>query len=76
MPPVEPRKPDGRDGWRASMARTAVAGERKVHLAIDTATGDSRGVEFTSSREGDSPVLPDLLRTIQTDEQICRRRRL
>ena len=26
---------------------------RKVHLAMDTATGDIRAVEFTSSREGD-----------------------
>ena len=34
---------------------------RKVHLAMDVATGDIRRVEFTSSREGDSPVLPDLL---------------
>ncbi len=34
---------------------------RKVHLAMDTATGDIRAVEFTSSREGDSPVLPGLL---------------
>ena len=43
---------------------------RKVHLAMDTATGDVRAVEFTSSREGDSPVLPDLLDQIPTDEQI------
>lgn len=28
---------------------------RKVHMAMDTATGDVRAVEFTSSREGDSP---------------------
>ncbi|PTW50048.1 DDE family transposase [Rhodovulum kholense] len=34
---------------------------RKVHLAMDTATSDIRAVEFTPSREGDSPVLPDLL---------------
>lgn len=27
---------------------------RKVHLAMDTATGDIRAVEFTSSRQGDS----------------------
>ena len=33
---------------------------RKVHLAMDTATSDIRAVEFTSSREGDSPTLPDL----------------
>ena len=43
---------------------------RKVHLAMDTATGDIRAVEFTSSREGDSPVLPDLLNQIPEDEQI------
>ena len=30
---------------------------RKVHLAMDTATGDIRAVEFTSSRDGDSPVI-------------------
>lgn len=34
---------------------------RKVHLAMDTATGDICAVEFTSSDKGDSPVLPHLL---------------
>jgi len=43
---------------------------RKVHLAMDTATGDIRAVEFTSGREGDSPVLPDLLDQIPEDEEI------
>lgn len=43
---------------------------RKVHLAMDTATGDVRGVEFTSSREGDSPVLPGLLAQIPADQPI------
>ena len=43
---------------------------RKVHLAMDTATGDIRAVEFTPSREGDSPVLPDLLDQIPRGEQI------
>jgi hypothetical protein len=43
---------------------------RKVHLAMDAATGDIRAVEFTPSREGDSPVLPDLLDQIPRDEQI------
>ena len=38
---------------------------RKVHLAMDTATSDIRAVEFTPSREGDSPVLPDLLSQIR-----------
>ena len=43
---------------------------RKVHLAMDTATGDIRAVELTPSREGDSPVLPDLLDQIPPDETI------
>jgi len=43
---------------------------RKVHLAMDTVTSDIRAVEFTSSREGDSPVLPDLLDQIPLDEDI------
>lgn len=43
---------------------------RKVHLAMDTATGDIRAVEFTSSDKGDSPVLPHLLDQIPPDEQI------
>jgi hypothetical protein len=43
---------------------------RKVHLAMDAATGDIRGVEFTSSQTGDSPVLPDLLAQIPSGEAI------
>ncbi|QRZ12841.1 IS5 family transposase [Paracoccus methylovorus] len=43
---------------------------RKVHLAMDTATGDIRAVEFTSSDKGDSPILPHLLEQIQPAEQI------
>jgi hypothetical protein len=43
---------------------------RKVHLAMDTATGDVRAVEFTSSQTGDSPVLPDLLAQIPVDQPI------
>ena len=43
---------------------------RKVHLAMDTATSDIRAVEFTPSREGDSPVLPGLLGQIPEDEDI------
>ncbi len=43
---------------------------RKVHLAMDTATGDIRAVEFTPSREGDSPVLLDLLAQIPADQAI------
>jgi hypothetical protein len=36
---------------------------RKVHLAMDTVTSDIRAVEFTSSSNGDSPVLPELQRS-------------
>jgi hypothetical protein len=43
---------------------------RKVHLAIDTATSDIRAVEFTPSRDGDSPVLPDLPGQIPADANI------
>jgi len=37
---------------------------------MDTATGDVGAVEFTSSREGDSPVLPGLLAQIPPDQQV------
>lgn len=43
---------------------------RKVHLAMDTATSDIRAVEFTPSRDGDSPVLPELLDQIPQHEDI------
>lgn len=43
---------------------------RKVHLAMDPATSDIRAVEFTPSRDGDSPVLPDLLGQIPEGEDI------
>ena len=44
---------------------------RKVHIAMGTETGDIRAVEFTSSRQGDSPLLPDLLEQIPEDEEIA-----
>ena len=37
---------------------------------MDAATGDIRAVEFTSSQQGDSPVLPSLVAQIPPDEQI------
>jgi hypothetical protein len=37
---------------------------------MDTATSDIRAVEFTPSREGDSPVPPDLLDQIPQHEDI------
>lgn len=43
---------------------------RKVHIGMDAQTGDVRAVEFTSSRQGDSPVLPDLLAQLPEDEEI------
>jgi len=43
---------------------------RKVHIGMDAQTGDVRAVEFTSSRQGDSPLLPDLLAQIPEDEEI------
>ena len=41
-----------------------------MHLAMDTATSDIRAVEFTSSSDGDSPVLPELLGQIPEGEEI------
>ncbi|KAF0675242.1 IS5 family transposase [Profundibacterium mesophilum] len=43
---------------------------RKVHIAMDAGTGDVRAVEFTSSRQGDSPLLPELLGQIPPEETI------
>ena len=37
---------------------------------MDTATSDIRAVEFTPGRDGDSPVLPDMLDQIPEDEEI------
>ena len=37
---------------------------------MDAGTGDVRAVEFTSSRQGDSPLLPDLLAQIPPEETI------
>jgi hypothetical protein len=44
---------------------------RLVHLAMDAVTSDIRAVEFTPSREGDSPVLPDLLGQVPEDDEIA-----
>ena len=41
-----------------------------MHLAMDTATSDIRAVEFTSSSDGDSPVLPELPDQIPEGEVI------
>ena len=38
---------------------------------MDTETGDIRAVELTSRRQGDSPLLPDLLEQIPEDEEIA-----
>lgn len=43
---------------------------RKMHPAMNTATGDIRAVEFTPSCEGDCSVLPDLLDQLPQDKQI------
>ena len=55
---VRKHGPQGRRQWRL------------VHLAMDPATSDIRAVEFTPSRDGDSPVLPDLLDQIPEEEPI------
>lgn len=38
---------------------------------MNTQTGDVRAVEFTSSRQGDSPLLPDLLAQIPPEVPIA-----
>ena len=50
-------------------ARPRRHGQRLVHLAMDTATSDIHAVD-TPSREGDSPVLPELLDRIPEQEPI------
>lgn len=37
---------------------------------MDAGTGDVRAVEFTSSRQGDSPLLPELLAQVPPDQPI------
>ena len=44
---------------------------RKVHLGIDEETLEIRAVEFTSSDEGDAPMLPELLAQIPADQDIA-----
>ncbi|MBB3988319.1 hypothetical protein GGQ68_004676 [Sagittula marina] len=44
---------------------------RKVHIAMDTEIGDIRAVEFASSLQGASPLLPDLLSQIPEGEEIA-----
>lgn len=43
---------------------------RKVHIGMDAQTGDVRAIEFTSSRQGDSPLLPELLAQLPEEEKI------
>ena len=43
---------------------------RKVYIAMQAGTGDVRAVEFTSSRQSDSPLLPELLAPILQEEMI------
>ncbi len=51
----------GNGEWLASKHGSSRCRQwRKVHIAMDTETGDTRAVEFTSSLQGDSPLLPDL----------------
>lgn len=40
----------------------------KVHLCIDATTLDTRSVEITDNSVGDTPMLPELLGRIPTDE--------
>ena len=56
--------------WQARKHGPSRRQWRKVHIAMDAGTGDVRAVEFTSSRQGDSPLLPELLAQIPPEETI------
>ena len=56
--------------WQARKHGPSRRQWRKVHIAMDAGTGDVRAVEFTSSRQGDSPLLPNLLTQIPSEETI------
>ncbi|KEO50584.1 IS5 family transposase, partial [Thioclava indica] len=59
------------NGWARKHGPSRRRQWRKVRIAMDTETGDIRAVEFTSSRQGDSPLLPDLLSQIPEGEEIA-----
>ena len=52
-----------------ALARPREPDERE-RLAMDTVTSGIRAVEFTPCREGDTPVIPDLLDQIPEDQEI------
>ncbi len=54
--------------WQARRAGSTPGAQGP--LAMDTTTSDIRAVEFTSSSDGDSPVLPQLLDQIPEGEEI------
>ncbi len=58
-----------RGEWRVRKHGPSRRGQwRKAHIASDAGTGDIRAVDFTSSRQGGSPPLPELLSQIAEDE--------
>ena len=44
---------------------------RKIHIGIDEKTMEIRAAEFTTSRIGDAPMLPELLHQILPDQEIA-----
>jgi Transposase DDE domain len=58
------------NGRSANTALRADANGARSIWPWDTATSDIRAVEFTSSSDGDSPVLPELLGQIPECEKI------
>ncbi len=56
--------------WLARKHGTHRRQQRKVHLAMDTATGDIRAVEVASCRNGHNPLLPEFSGQIPEDEEI------
>lgn len=44
---------------------------RKIHIGIDEKSLEIRAAEFTTSRIGDAPILPELLDQIPPDQEIA-----
>lgn len=60
--------PPGAPGFATGSRNHGV--RRKIHIGMDARAGNVRTVEFTSSRQGDSPMLPEPLAQFPADEEI------
>lgn len=60
----------GHREWLAYTSRVRIADDiiHKVHLAMDVVAGDVHTLKFTSSLEGESPMLPGKLERFPPDK--------